>query len=76
MQIAFPQNHKLVFDRDVIEFPAVVDGKPTTCRITMEELGREFSPSGLNPATFETEFLRLRPEIEARAREWIVNKPR
>jgi hypothetical protein len=76
MQIEFPQKHKLVFEIDVIEFPALVDGKPTTCRITIEEMQREFDVRGLNPGTFESEFLRLRPEIENQARERIVNKPR
>src|SRR5438874_3878118 len=76
MQITFPQNHKLVFETDVIEFPAIVDGKRTTCRITIEELGREFPVSDLNPGTFESEFLRLRAEIEKQAQERIVNKPR
>jgi uncharacterized protein DUF1488 len=76
MQITFPQNHSRVFETDVIEFPAIVDGKPTSCRITIEELGREFPVQDLNPATFESEFLRLRSEVEKQARERIVNKPR
>ena len=76
MQITFPQNHSRVSEADVIEFPAVVDGTRTSCRITIEELGRDFPARDLNPATFESEFLRLRPEIEAQARERIVNKPR
>ena len=76
MQITFPQNHSRVFEADVIEFPAVVDGTPTSCRITIEEMAREFPVRDLNPGTFESEFLRLRPSIEEQARERIVNKPR
>jgi len=39
-------------------------------------MGREFPVRDLNPETFESEFLRLRPSIEEQARERIVNKPR
>ena len=73
MQITFPQNHSRVFEADVIEFPAVVDGTPTSCRITIEEMGREFPVRDLNPETFESEFLRLRSEIERRAQEHLVS---
>jgi Protein of unknown function (DUF1488) len=76
MEISFPQNHSRVFEADVIEFPAVVDGERTSCRITIEELERDFSVRDLNTETFESEFLRLRSEIERHARDRLINNPR
>ncbi len=72
-ELTFPSNHSYLFDRDVIEFPAIVDGKTIKCRITLEELIREW-PCGANPKTFEQHFLRLRPQIEERAKQEILAK--
>jgi hypothetical protein len=71
-EIVFPQKQK-VLDTDIIEFPASVGGKLVTCRITVEEMLREFQ-RGTNPATFEEHFLALRPQIEERARRLIQAK--
>ena len=70
--IVFPNKYKLLFKRDVIEFPAIVDGKNVVCRLNLEEMNREFHCG--TPGTFEDEFLRLRPEIEERAKMLIELK--
>ena len=54
-EIVFPATHRLIDETDIIEFPARVDGKVVTCRITLEEMGRDFM-RGTNPATFEEAF--------------------
>jgi hypothetical protein len=72
-EITFPSNQSCLFDRDVIEFPAIVDGKIIKCRITLEELIREW-PCGASPKTFERHFLTLRPQIEERAKQQILAK--
>lgn len=72
-EIVFPQHHTFLFDRDVIEFPAVVDGNTVKCRITLEEVIREFM-RGTSPQTFEEHFRMLRPEIEERAKKQILAK--
>jgi hypothetical protein len=71
-EIVFPQRHTVLFERDMIEFPAVVDGRTIMCRITLEEMIREFERG--SPETFEDDFLNLRPQIEERARERIRSK--
>jgi hypothetical protein len=72
-EISFPPTHNHLLETDIIEFPAVVDGKAITCRITLEELSREFM-RGTTPASFEEHFEMLRPEIEERARKRILAK--
>jgi Protein of unknown function (DUF1488) len=72
-EVSFPSTHKHLFERAMIEFPAVVDGKAITCRITLEEMIREFK-RGTTPASFEEHFRMLRPEIEERARKEILAK--
>ena len=73
LEITFPDKHKYVFDREVIEFSAVVDGKTVVpCRITLEEMSREFGCG--KPGTFEDDFRRLRPQIEERAKQEIQSK--
>jgi hypothetical protein len=72
-EIVFPLNHTCLFDRDIIEFPAIVDGKTIGCRITLEEMIREFMRN-TSPGTFEEHFLLLRPEIEERAKKQILAK--
>jgi hypothetical protein len=49
------------------------DGKAITCRITLEEMMREYM-RGTTPASFEDHFQMLRPEIEERARKQILAK--
>jgi Protein of unknown function (DUF1488) len=71
-EIVFPKKHTYLFDRDVIEFPCVVDGKTIVCRITLEEMLREFARG--NPATFEDDFRDLRPQIEERAKRRVMAK--
>ena len=72
-EVSFPSTHNHLFDRDVIEFPAVVDGKAmVTCRITLEEM-MQFMP-GTTPASLEDIFQMLRPGIEERARNLILAK--
>ena len=71
-EIIFPDKHKVLSGPDTIEFPAVVDGKTIKCRITLEEMIRDFARGRLD--TFEDEFLRLRPQIEERAKQRIQAK--
>lgn len=70
--IEFPKTHTLVSERDLIEFPAIVDGETITCRITLEEMQRQFARG--NPETFEDEFLHLRPHIEEEATATIQQR--
>ena len=70
--IVFPSTH-ILLGNDIIEFPAIVDGKAVKCRITLEEMGREFM-RGTSPKTFEEHFRMLRPEIEERAKKLILEK--
>ena len=73
-EITFPQRHAKSPDgADIIEFPAVVDGETISCRITLEELNREFL-NRTSPKTFEEHFLMLRPQVEERARRLILAK--
>ena len=74
-EIAFTKEHVVASDADIIFFWASRDGKKIKCKISMEELGREFlSGRVVPPDQFEEEFLRLRPQIEARAKEMILGK--
>ncbi len=75
MQIEFPEKHWVHEERDVVTFPAIVDGKGVTCTITAEEMER-MTGTVVMPGTMGDVFTRLRPEIENRTRERIINKPR
>lgn len=72
-EIVFPARHVHRADREMIEFPAIVDGKTVVCQITLTEMSYELSPE-VSPKTFETEFLRLRPTIEERAKKQILQR--
>ena len=71
-EITFPPEHIYIFERDVIEFPARADGRTIVCRITLEEMLREFHRGSLG--TLEDDFQSLRPQIEQRARKLILDK--
>lgn len=71
-EISFPDQHELVFDRDLIRFPPVVDGKRTMCSITLEEMCREICPA--DPSTFEKNFRERRPAVERYATQKINEK--
>ena len=71
MNITFPDRHEL--RSEVIEFPAIVDGsRMVVCKITIEEMGREFCHS--TPRTFESDFRQYRSRIEDRAARMIREK--
>jgi len=72
-EIVFPPRHTCLDGKDVIEFPSVVDGRTIPCRITPEEMVREFR-RGTTPKTFEEHFRMLRPEGEERATKQILAK--
>jgi hypothetical protein len=68
-EISFPNEHTYNSERAAIDFPALVDGKPVECSITLDEMMREFGCG--NPGTFENSFRRLRPQIEERAKRQL-----
>jgi hypothetical protein len=72
-EISFPPTEAHLFESDIIEFPAIVDGKTIKCRITLEEIIREFK-RGTSPKTLEEHFRMLRPQIEERAKRQILEK--
>jgi len=71
VDITFPLNHNLLRNSDRIEFEAIVNGKAIPCRITVEELIREYHCRA-SPSNFEERFLELRPQIQERARQDII----
>lgn len=72
-EIIFPDQHEYLLERDMIEFPAVVGGNTIACRITLEEIAREFGVH-VRPDTFEERFRQFRPQIEERAKDQIRTK--
>lgn len=72
-EIVFSQRYVYRPDKEIIEFPAIVDGKTVVNQITMAEMSYELSPD-VNAKTFEEEFLRLRPTIDERAKKQILAK--
>ncbi len=74
-EITFPHMQNVPFEVDVVTFPAIVDGKKIVCRITQEEIEREFN-SGMviQPGQLEAAFLRFRSQIEDRAKQQILDK--
>jgi hypothetical protein len=71
-EITFPNEVQPTFEREVIRFTAVVDGKEWPCQLTLDEMMREFGCG--NPGTFEHSFRKLRPQIEERAKKRILEQ--
>ena len=72
MDIVFPNSHKRFHYSDIIEYRVIVDGKEGFSYISLEEFISRIGPA--TPATFKIEFRRLRPKLEALAREEIERK--
>jgi hypothetical protein len=69
-EIVFRDGHRYLFQIDTIEFWAHADGREICCKITLEEMMRDFA-GAVDSQTLEDEFVRHRPQIEERARRII-----
>ncbi len=68
MEILFPREQQLVFDNASVDFPAIVDGRRTPCKISGEALNDHFNAE--REGTLHA-FLRHRSDIEGKARDLI-----
>ena len=70
-EVKFLNTYKDVFNPEAVEFYAIVDGKQVPCRITPDEIDREFH---CHDSNYVADFLALRPQIEERAKRMLLEK--